>query len=52
MTIIFSNQLSGQDILHVNVYDEDSVINEKIGSIQIDLHELYNKGLLFEFPIR
>ncbi len=37
--------MSGQDILHVNVYDEDSVINEKIGSTQIDLHRLYEKGL-------
>ena len=36
--------MSGQDILHVDVYDEDSVINEKLGSLQIDLHELYAKG--------
>ncbi len=44
--VYFSNHLSGQDILHVIVYDEDSVVNEKIGSIQIDLNDLYEKGLL------
>ncbi|CAF1132306.1 unnamed protein product [Rotaria magnacalcarata] len=38
------NHLYGQDILHVEVYDEDSVKNDKIGSVQIDLHELYQKG--------
>jgi len=40
-----SNHLNGQNILHVDVYDEDSVKNEIIGSIQIDLHELYEKSL-------
>ncbi len=43
--VLFSNHLYGQNILHVDVYDEDSVKNEKIGSIQIDLHELYEKSL-------
>ncbi len=42
--IISSNHLKGQDILHVDVYDEDSVKNEKIGSVQIDLHPLYDTG--------
>ncbi len=42
----FSNHLSGQDILHVDVYDEDSVKNEKIGSVKIDLHQLYEKGFM------
>jgi Ca2+-dependent lipid-binding protein len=41
---LFSNHLSGQDTLHVDVYDEDSVKNEKIGSVQIDLHPLYDTG--------
>lgn len=42
----FSNHLHGQDILHVDVYDEDSVKDEKIGSVQIDLHDLYDKGFI------
>ena len=41
---VFSNHLVGQDILHVDVYDEDSVKDEKIGSIQIDLNDLYTRG--------
>ena len=42
--MFFRNHLTGQDLLHVDVYDEDSIIDEKIGSIQIDLHQLYQKG--------
>ncbi len=42
--IIFSNHLTGQDDLHIDVYDEDSVKDEKIGSIKIDLRDLYQKG--------
>ncbi|CAF4220046.1 unnamed protein product [Rotaria sp. Silwood2] len=40
------NHLYGQDILHVDVYDEDSVKNDKIGSVEIDLRPLYEKGHL------
>lgn len=40
----FRNHLYGQDILHVDVYDEDSVKDEKIGSVRIDLRDLYEKG--------
>lgn len=40
----FSNHLHGQDHLHIDVYDEDSVKDEKIGSVKIDLKELYDKG--------
>ena len=46
----FSNHLHGQDTLHVEVYDEDSVRNEKIGSIGINLNDLYEKGSLFSCP--
>ncbi|CAF0970901.1 unnamed protein product [Rotaria sordida] len=42
-TFVF-NHLEGQDILHVDVYDEDTIIDDKIGSIQIDLRDLYHKG--------
>lgn len=41
---LFRNHLNGQDLLHVDVYDEDSVKDERIGSVRIDLHELYEKG--------
>ena len=41
---LFSNHLRGQDTLHVDVYDEDSVKDEKIGSLKIDLRDLYEKG--------
>ncbi|CAF1057706.1 unnamed protein product [Rotaria sordida] len=37
------NHLYGQDTLHVDVYDEDSVKHDKIGSVEIDLHQLYEK---------
>ena len=40
----FSNHLQGQDILHIDVYDEDSIKDEKIGSVKIDLKDLYQKG--------
>ncbi|CAF1059443.1 unnamed protein product [Adineta ricciae] len=38
------NHLTGQHILHVDVYDKDIFINDKIGSIEIDLHDLYDEG--------
>ena len=44
--INFSNHLYGQDILHVDVYDEDSMKDEKIGSVQINLQQLYQIGSL------
>ncbi|CAF3813680.1 unnamed protein product, partial [Adineta steineri] len=44
-TFVF-NHLTGQDILNVDIYDEDSVKDEKIGSIQINLHDLYKKGFV------
>lgn len=40
----FSNHLSGQDTLHVDVYDEDSLKDEKIGSVHVNLNDLYEKG--------
>jgi len=36
--------LRGQDTLHIDVYDEDSLKDEKIGSLKIDLRDLYDKG--------
>ena len=41
---IFSNHLYGQDTLHLDIYDKDTIKDEKIGSVQIDLHQLYLKG--------
>ncbi|CAF1396618.1 unnamed protein product [Rotaria sp. Silwood1] len=38
------NHLQDQHILHINIYDEDTIKNEKIGSLQIDLHRLYDNG--------
>ena len=40
----FSNHLRGQDTLNVDVYDEDSLKDEKIGSVRVNLNELYDKG--------
>ena len=44
---LFSNHLRGQDILHIDIYDKDLIFDDKIGSLQIDLHELYTKSILF-----
>lgn len=41
---MFSNHLSGQDTLHIVVYDQDSMKDEKIGTLKIDLRDLYQKG--------
>jgi Ca2+-dependent lipid-binding protein len=41
---LFSNHCHGQDILHLDVYDKDLIRNDQIGSVQIDLHDLYEKG--------
>jgi Ca2+-dependent lipid-binding protein len=41
---LFSNHFKGQDTLHIDVYDEDTITDEKIGSVQIDLKDLYQKG--------
>ncbi|CAF2551416.1 unnamed protein product [Rotaria sp. Silwood2] len=40
------NHLQGQNILHIDVYDEDTIKNERIGSLQIDLHRLYDKNYI------
>jgi hypothetical protein len=37
--------LRGQDTLHIDVYDKDTFINDKIGSLEIDLQDLYAKGI-------
>ena len=42
----FSNHLTGQDQLHVDVYDQDSIKDDLIGSVTIDLRDLYSKGHL------
>jgi len=49
MKIIFefcfvSNHLTGQDKLHVDVYDKDSLKDDKIGSVTIDLQDLYQQN--------
>lgn len=36
--------MHGQDILHVDVYDEDYIFDDKIGSAKVNLHELYEIG--------
>ncbi len=41
---LFSNHLKGQDTLHVGVYDKDLIFDDKIGSVKINLQELYLKG--------
>jgi len=41
--LLFRNHLHGQDILHVEVYDEDFIFDDKIGSVKINLQELYEK---------
>jgi Ca2+-dependent lipid-binding protein len=33
------------DILHIDVYDEDTIKNDKIGSLIIDLHHLYHQSI-------
>ncbi|CAF1941771.1 unnamed protein product [Rotaria magnacalcarata] len=38
------NHLHGQNTLHLDIYDEDAIKDEKIGSVIIDLHHLYDKG--------
>jgi Ca2+-dependent lipid-binding protein len=43
--IISSNHLKGQDILHVDVYDKDLIFDDKIGSVQIHLQDLYQKRI-------
>ena len=42
--LLFSNHIKGQDILHVDVYDEDLIFDDKIGSVKINLQELYAKN--------
>ncbi|CAF3763944.1 unnamed protein product [Rotaria sp. Silwood1] len=44
MYISFSNHLTGQNILYIDVYDEGIVKNHKIGSVEIDLNDLYRQG--------
>lgn len=39
-----SNHLTGQDNLHIDVYDQDSLKDDKIGSANIDLNDLYRQG--------
>ncbi|CAF3053334.1 unnamed protein product [Rotaria sp. Silwood2] len=40
----FFNHAEGQNILHIDAYDKDLIKKDKIGSLQIDLHNLYFKG--------
>jgi hypothetical protein len=42
---LFSNHLPGQDILHIDANHEDTIIDNKIGSSQIDLRDLYHNGI-------
>ncbi|CAF1398756.1 unnamed protein product [Adineta steineri] len=42
--VFFFNHLKGQNILHVDVYDKDRIRNDIIGSIQINLEDLYDTG--------
>ncbi|CAF1189291.1 unnamed protein product [Rotaria sp. Silwood1] len=42
--IFFFNHLRGQNILHIDVYDKDFFSNDKIGSVEINLENLYEKG--------
>ncbi|CAF4892873.1 unnamed protein product, partial [Rotaria sp. Silwood1] len=42
--IFFFNHLRGQNILHIDVYDKDFFCNDKIGSIKINLEDLYEQG--------
>lgn len=39
--------MRGQDILHIDIYDKDLIFDDKIGSTEIDLHELYDKSSSF-----
>ncbi|CAF0809665.1 unnamed protein product [Adineta steineri] len=39
-----NNHLKGQNILHVDVYDKDRIRDDRIGSIEINLEELYDTG--------
>ena len=41
----FSNHLHGQDTLHIDIYDKDLIFDDKIGSVKINLQDLYKKGL-------
>jgi Ca2+-dependent lipid-binding protein len=43
----FSNHFQGQDILHVDVYDEDILKNDNIGSLKIDLQDLYKNRIYY-----
>ncbi len=45
--IYFSNHVQGQDTLHVDVYDNDTIKNDKIGSLTIDLRDLYEKRIYY-----
>ncbi|CAF1370288.1 unnamed protein product [Adineta ricciae] len=49
----FFNHFYGQDTLHLDIYDKDAIKDEKIGAVQIDLHQLYLKGHIddwFDIP--
>jgi len=47
LSIYFSNHFQGQDILHIDVYDEDTIKNDIIGSLTIDLQDLYEKRIYY-----
>jgi hypothetical protein len=42
---LFSNHLTGQDTLHVDVCDKDPLKEDNIASLQIDLRDLYEKRI-------
>ncbi|CAF3093897.1 unnamed protein product [Rotaria socialis] len=39
--IFVFNHLKGQNFLHIDVYDKDLLFNDKIGSLKINLQDLY-----------
>ncbi|CAF1062726.1 unnamed protein product [Adineta steineri] len=41
------NVLNGQDILFVDVCDKDTIRHDKIGSLEIDLRDLFVKCIFF-----
>lgn len=43
---LFRNHLHGQDTLFIEVFDEDKLKNDRIGSAKIDLKDLYEKSQL------
>jgi Ca2+-dependent lipid-binding protein len=51
ISVYFSNHFQGQDILHVDVYDDDIIKNDIIGSLKIDLQDLYQKRIYYSMKL-